>query len=160
MRASSWSAGDAVALGGPLVVGAIGGAASRRGIAGWYRTLDKPGWNPPDAVFGPVWTTLYLLMGFALMLARRADTSGRRRIEALFGLQLALNLAWSLVFFGRRSPAAGLVVIFLLWAAIVATIVEFWRVRPLAGALLVPYLGWVTFAAVLNAEIWRLNRAG
>jgi tryptophan-rich sensory protein len=146
-----------MAIAAPLVVGAIGGLVTAPQITSWYRTLEKPSWNPPDAVFGPVWSSLYLLMGVALVLARRADPERSERVARIFGLQLALNLAWSLVFFGRRDIQGGLVVIVLLWAAIAATIVEFWRKRPLAGALLLPYLAWVTFATVLNAEIWRLN---
>jgi tryptophan-rich sensory protein len=148
---------DAIAFGAPLAVGAVGGVATAPQIATWYRTLAKPTWNPPDAVFGPVWTTLYLLMGLALVLARRADQQRSGRLEAIFGLQLALNLAWSLVFFGRRDIQGGLVVIVLLWAAIVGTIIAFAKARPLSAALLLPYLGWVTFAAVLNAEVSRLN---
>jgi tryptophan-rich sensory protein len=146
-----------MAIAAPLVVGAIGGLVTAPQITSWYRTLEKPSWNPPDAIFGPVWSSLYLLMGVALVLARRADPERSERVARIFGLQLALNLAWSLVFFGRRDIQGGLVVIVLLWAAIAATIVEFWRKRPLAGALLLPYLAWVTFATVLNAEIWRLN---
>jgi tryptophan-rich sensory protein len=150
--------GDAVSVGAPLAVGGIGGVATVSSLQGWYRTLRKPDWNPPDAVFGPVWTTLYFLMGIALALSRRAaDEEGRRRVEAVFGLQLALNLAWSFAFFSARSPAAGAVVILVLWASIVATIVEFGRVSRLASLLLLPYLAWVTFATVLNLEIWRLN---
>jgi benzodiazapine receptor len=149
---------DAIAIGTPLVVGAIGGIATAPQITTWYRTLEKPAWNPPDAVFGPVWTTLYLLMGVALALARRGDPQHSGRLAAVFGLQLALNLAWSLVFFGRRDLQGGLVVIVLLWAAIVVTIVAFAKARPLSAALLLPYLAWVTFAAVLNAEVWRLNQ--
>jgi benzodiazapine receptor len=149
---------DALAIGAPLAVGAVGGVATAPQIPTWYRTLRKPAWNPPDAVFGPVWTALYLLMGVALALARRADMGRSGRLEAAFGLQLALNLAWSLVFFGRRDLQGGLVVIVLLWAAIAATIVEFAKVRPLSAALLLPYLAWVSFATVLNAEVWRLNR--
>jgi len=150
-------AGDALSIAAPLAVGAIGGAITLPAIPTWYRGLRKPPWNPPEAVFGPVWTTLYLLMGVALVLARHADPAGRPRTEAVFGLQLALNLGWSLAFFGRRDPAAGLVVILLLWAAIAATIGEFWGRRRLAAALLLPYLAWVTFATVLNADIWRRN---
>jgi tryptophan-rich sensory protein len=150
--------GDAVAMAAPLLVGAIGGSVTSREIPTWYRSLDKPAWNPPDAVFAPVWTTLYLLMGVALVLERHANRARGRRSEALFTLQLSLNLAWSLAFFGRRDPAAGLVVIVLLWAAILATMAAFWRTRPLATALLLPYLGWVSFATMLNAQIWRLNR--
>jgi tryptophan-rich sensory protein len=149
---------DVVALGAPLAVGAIGGVATAPQITTWYRSLQKPAWNPPDAVFAPVWTTLYLLMGVALVLARRGDPQHAARAQAVFGLQLALNLAWSVVFFNRRDPQGGLVVIVLLWAAIVATIVAFAKARPLSAALLLPYLAWVTFAAVLNAEVWRLNR--
>ena len=148
---------EALAFAAPLAVATIGGAVTAREIPNWYRSLDKPPWNPPDAVFAPVWTTLYLLMGLALVLARRADPGRSPRTEVVFSLQLALNLAWTLVFFGRRDPGAGLVVIVLLWAAIVATIVEFWGTRRLAGVLLLPYLAWVTFATILNAEIWRLN---
>ena len=148
---------DALAFAAPLAVATIGGAVTAREIPTWYRTLDKPPWTPPDAVFAPVWTTLYLLMGLALVLARRADPARSPRTEIVFSLQLALNLAWSLVFFGRRDPGAGLVVIVLLWAAIVATIAEFSRRRRLAGVLLLPYFVWVTFATILNAEIWRVN---
>ena len=151
--------GDAVSVGAPLAVGGIGGVATVSSLQSWYRTLRKPDWNPPDAVFGPVWTTLYLLMGVALALSRRAAThDGRGRVEAAFGLQLALNLAWSFAFFSARSPAAGVAVILVLWAAIVATILEFGRVSRVAALLLLPYLAWVTFASVLNLEIWRLNR--
>ena len=157
-RGRSVGIGDAVAVVAPLAVGAIGGIATVREIPGWYRTLDKPAWNPPDAVFGPVWTTLYLLMGVALALARRAGDDHRRRSEAVFALQLVLNLAWSLVFFGRRDPAGGVAVIVLLWAAIVATIAELSQASRVAGLLLVPYLAWVTFAAGLNIDIWRRNR--
>jgi tryptophan-rich sensory protein len=150
--------GDAVSVGAPLAVGGIGGVATVSSLGTWYRTLRKPAWNPPDAVFGPVWTTLYLLMGVALALSRRAAASGERgRVEAVFGLQLALNLAWSLAFFSARSPAAGVAVILVLWASIVATIAAFGRVSRFAALLLLPYLAWVTFAAVLNLEIWRLN---
>lgn len=151
--------GDAVALGSPLAVGAVGGVATAAAIPGWYGTIEKPAWNPPDQVFAPVWTTLYLLMGVAMVVARRASPERRQRTEAAFGLQLALNLAWSLAFFGGRSPAAGVVVIVLLWAAIVATITEFRRASRLSAVLLLPYIAWVTFAGGLNFEIWRLNRA-
>ena len=150
------SRGDALALVLPLAVGFIGTVPTARAIPTWYRTLDKPGWNPPDAVFGPVWTTLYLLMGIALVLVRRAgeDTC---RAQLVFGLQLALNTAWSFVFFGSRDPRGALVVIVLLWSAILATIIEFGRIRPAAAVLLAPYLAWVSFASVLNAEIVRRN---
>jgi benzodiazapine receptor len=149
---------DALAIAAPLGVAAIGGLVTVQAIPTWYRTLAKPSWNPPDALFGPVWTVLYLMMGAALIVARRAAPDRTARLGSVFGLQLALNLAWSLVFVGRRDTQAGLVVIGLLWIAIVATIAEFSRARRLAAALLLPYLAWVSFATLLNAEIWQLNR--
>jgi len=129
------SRGDALALVLPLAVGFIGTVPTAKAIPTWYRTLDKPPWNPPDAVFGPVWTTLYLLMGIALALVRRAGED-TRRAQLVFGLQLALNTAWSFVFFGSRDPRSALVVIVLLWSAILVTIVEFGRIRPAAAFLL------------------------
>jgi tryptophan-rich sensory protein len=150
--------GDALALGSPLAVAVVGGVTTASAIPGWYQSLEKPAWNPPASVFAPVWTTLYLLMGVAMVIARRAAPERRHRTQAVFGLQLALNLAWSLAFFGGRNPAAGLAVIVLLWAAIVATVAEFGRASRLAAVLLLPYLAWVTFATGLNAEIWRLNQ--
>ncbi len=152
-----------MALAAPFVVGALGTIPTARAIPSWYRSLDKPGWRPPDWLFGPVWTTLYALMGIALVLVRRQDGPERHKGEAqaVFGLQLALNLAWSFVFFGGRSPRGGLVVISALWLAILATIAQFGRVRRTAALLLVPYLAWVSFASLLNAEIARRNpRAG
>jgi tryptophan-rich sensory protein len=150
---------DILGIAAPLAVAGIGGVVTVRAIPTWYRSLDKPAWNPPDAVFGPVWTVLYLLMGVAFVVARRAAPQKGRRLGSVYGLQLALNLAWSLVFFGRRDTRAGLVTIVLLWVAIVATIAEFSRARRLAAALLVPYLAWVSLATLLNEEIWRANRA-
>lgn len=153
-------AADIAALVAPLLVGGIGSIATVRAIPTWYRTLDKPDWNPPDRVFGPVWTTLYALMGIGLVLVRRHATTGATSgAQAVFGLQLALNLAWSFVFFGARSVRGGLAVIAVLWAAILVTILAFWRVDRRAALLLMPYLGWVTFASILNAEIVRRNDA-
>lgn len=155
------TAADVAALFGPFAVGALGTIPTARAIPTWYRTLDKPTWNPPDRVFGPVWTTLYALMGVALVLVRHAPrgaSAKASRAQALFGLQLAFNLAWSFVFFGSRSLRGGLVVIGLLWVSIVATIAEFWGIRRAAALLLVPYLAWVSFASILNAEIARRNQ--
>jgi translocator protein len=169
---------DVLALLAPLAIGALGTIPTARAIPTWYRALDKPGWNPPDRIFGPVWTTLYALMGIALVLVRRQSqapepvTEGaestaqavpepanpsRVRAQTVFGLQLALNLAWSFVFFGGRSLRGGVVVITLLWASIVATIAEFSRTSRVAALLLVPYLAWVSFASILNIEIARRN---
>jgi len=152
-------AGDIAALVAPFAVGALGSVPTLRAIPTWYRSLRKPSWNPPDRVFGPVWSTLYALMGIALVLVRRAPRARSDRAQALFGLQLALNLAWSFVFFGNRDLRGGLAVISLLWVAILATVAEFWRLNRAAALLLLPYLGWVSFATILNAEVARRNPA-
>lgn len=154
---------DAAVLVTPLVVGGISGASSMDGLRVWYRTLEKPSWNPPDWVFGPVWTTLYLLMGIALVQVWRARRDGRRRRLAqvalgLFALQLALNFGWSWIFFGLHAIGPAFAEVVALLVAIVATIAAFARVRPSAAALLVPYLGWTAFATILTGTIWRLNR--
>jgi tryptophan-rich sensory protein len=141
------------------VIGGLGNLLSLDGVTTWYPTLTTPPFNPPGWVFGPVWVTLFALMGVAAWLVWRAglDDRGVRVALALFGVQFALNVAWSGAFFGLRSPLAGLVVIAALWLAIVATIRAFDRVDRRAALLLVPYLLWVSFAAVLNFELWRLN---
>ncbi len=125
----------------------------------YYRVLAKPSWNPPDWLFPPAWTVLFLLMGSALYLVvdRGYAKLKIRGALALFGLQLVLNLGWSATFFGLHSPAWALVVILLLWLAIVATIVKFREISTVAGNLLIPYLLWVSFASWLNFTIWHLN---
>jgi benzodiazapine receptor len=126
----------------------------------WYETLAKPAFNPPNWLFGPVWTVLYVMMAVALyrVLALSPDHAGRRVAFAAFLVQIALNGGWSWAFFAAHSPAAGLATILALLAGILATLVLFWRLDRFAGALLVPYLGWVIFAAALNAAILMLNR--
>lgn len=124
----------------------------------WYASLAKPSWNPPSSVFAPVWTTLYVLMGIAAWLVWREDGfSGARFALSLFIVQLVLNSLWSYLFFGLQRPAFAFVEIIVLWCAILATLVSFWRIRPGAGALLIPYLCWVSFASALNYQLWRLN---
>jgi translocator protein len=149
-----------VALAVPLTVGALGGAATATSVRTWYPTLRKPPFNPPGWIFGPVWTLLYLLMGVAMYLVWTGSRSrsGRRRTAWWWLAQLVLNLVWSLVFFGRRAigPAFGEVLV--LWLAIAATIRAAAAERPAAAALLLPYLSWTTFAAILNGSIWYLNR--
>jgi benzodiazapine receptor len=150
---------DVAIVAAPLAAGGAVGAAIAGDIRGWYRTLDRPAWNPPDAVFGPVWTTLYLLMGVAAALvARDAERSRVRPPLTAFVVQLVLNLAWSLVFFRLRRLRLAFVELVALWVAIVVTAIAFARVRLVAGLLLVPYLAWTTFAGVLNLEIARRNR--
>jgi tryptophan-rich sensory protein len=137
---------------------AVGAWLTGDAIESWYSGLAKPSFNPPNWVFGPAWTALYSMMAVAAWLVWRER--GRRDVSialVLFLVQLALNAAWSGVFFGLRNPAAALAEIAVLWLLIAATLFAFRRVRPVAGWLLAPYLAWVTFASALNFEIWRLN---
>jgi tryptophan-rich sensory protein len=141
-----------------LAVGGLAALATARGVREWYPTLAKPSWTPPDVVFAPVWTVLYVMMAVAAWLVwREAGRGGRRVALALFAIQLALNCAWSFLFFGMRSTGGGLVDIALLFAAIAATVLAFRRVRPAAALLMLPYLAWVGYATALNVAIWRMN---
>lgn len=141
-----------------LAAGFVGSLVTNPSIPGWYASLQKPAWTPPNWLFGPVWTLLYLMMAVAAWLVwRERGFGGARLALALFAAQLVLNALWSILFFGLRSPGAALVEIALLWAAILATAAAFWRVTHPAGWLLVPYLWWVTYAAFLNYAIWRRN---
>lgn len=140
-----------------FAVAGIGGAVTASSVGGWYQTLTKPGFNPPDWIFGPVWTTLYAMMAVAAALVWRRDGRGRRLAITWFLLQLALNLGWSCVFFGLRAIGPALICLILLWFAIALTLRHFWRSDRLAGLLMLPYLAWVSFAGVLNFMIWRLN---
>ncbi len=141
-----------------LGVGGAGAFFTARSVETWYPRLVKPWWNPPAQVFGPVWTALYAAMALAAwMVWRRRGFRGASAAFGWFALQLTLNALWSPLFFGLRSPGAGLADIVLLWAAIAPTIVAFWKASRLAGMLLVPYWLWVTFAGALNFTIWRLN---
>ena len=148
----------AVLVASCLAIGAVGGIVTASSVDTWYPGLNKPAWNPPDSVFGPVWTLLYLMMAVAAWLVwRRRGAADVRAAMTLFAVQLGLNAAWSVLFFGLRRPGLAAVEIVLLWLAIVATMALFARVSRPAGWLLVPYLGWVSFAAALNIAIWRLN---
>lgn len=146
-----------VAIGLCFAAAAVGSVATSFSVGGWYQTLAKPPWTPPNWVFGPVWTVLYAAMGVAAWLVWRTVTPVRQRALALFGLQLMLNVAWSWLFFAFRRIDLALVGIVLLWMAIALTIAAFARARRAASWLLVPYLAWVSFAAVLNAALLRLN---
>ncbi len=143
--------------------GGIGSVFTFDGVRDWYPKLQKPSFTPPGWVFAPVWTLLYAMMGLSLYLAsqHRREEDGNsvwRASRALFGTQLALNVLWSYVFFGRRAPGWALVEILFLWVAITATIVAFLKISRAAALLLLPYLAWTSFAAVLNHSIWILNR--
>ncbi|TDU70971.1 TspO/MBR related protein [Prosthecobacter fusiformis] len=126
----------------------------------WYAGLVKPSWNPPAWVFGPAWTLLYTLMAVAAWLVwKRGGFGGQKGPLTLYFIQLALNAVWTPVFFGAHELGWALVVILMLWLAIFATLLSFWRVRQMAGLLFVPYLAWVSFATALNFMLWRLNPA-
>ena len=139
------------------VVGAI---FTREAVSGWYANLNKPFFNPPSWLFGPVWTALYILMGVAVFLVWQKGY-GNRLVKIaiwLYVLQLVLNGLWSPIFFGLKMPFLAFCEILVLWAAIVLTIWAFARVSIAAAFLLAGYIGWVSFAAVLNFSIWMLNR--
>ena len=141
-----------------LAVGWIGAASTESGQSAWFQSLWKPSWNPPNWLFAPVWTVLYVLMGIAVWLvSRRPSNAAKTRALALFLLQLAANFAWTFIFFGARRIGLALLDIAVLWILIVATLIAFGGVDRRAGWLLVPYLGWVTFATALNLSIWRGN---
>lgn len=136
---------------------AVGGVASAN-AGEFYQALARPAWAPPGWLFGPVWSGLYLLMGMAAWLVwRKQGFHGAGIALLLFLIQLAVNALWTWLFFVWYQGALAFVEIIILWALILATIVAFWRVRPLAGILLLPYLAWVTFAAALTYATWRLN---
>jgi tryptophan-rich sensory protein len=140
-------------------VGVTSSLISGSATTEWYASLSKPGFQPPGWVFGPMWTMLYVLMGVAAFLVWRRGwaVKGVKIALLLFAIQLVLNGLWSIIFFRWHSLAGAMVEIGTLWAAILVTIVFFARVSKTAAGLLVPYLLWVSFAAVLTFEIWRLN---
>jgi benzodiazapine receptor len=125
---------------------------------GWYAALHKPAWNPPAWVFGPAWSLLYALMAVAAWLVwREGGWKAQGRTLGLFLLQWLLNALWTPLFFVLHRPGIAFAEIVLLWLVLAATLVSFWRIRQVAGILLVPYLAWVSFAAALNFTIWRMN---
>lgn len=140
------------------LAGAIGSYFTFPNIDSWYSLLHKPTFSPPNWLFGPVWTLLYTLMGIAAWLVwnqhKKKDTSAA---ITMYGFQLALNVLWSIVFFGWHNIAGGLVVIIILWLLIVATTIQFWKLSRAAAYLLLPYLAWVSFASILNWALWTLN---
>lgn len=141
-----------------LGAGGLGAIATTPEIDDWYKTLAKPSWNPPDYVFGPVWTTLYVLMAIAAWLVwKPAGFTSAATPLTLFAVQLALNIAWSWIFFGIHQPGWAFLEVAILWLAIMATTVAFFRCSRIAGCMMLPYLIWVGFAAALNFTIWRMN---
>jgi translocator protein len=139
-----------------LAAAGIGSVLTQPALKDWYVGLAKPAWTPPNWLFGPVWTILYIAMAFAAWLIWQRTNLTAVPMQ-LFLVQLLLNVAWSAVFFTLRSPGAAFVEIVFMWGAILITTIAFLRIVPLAGWLMIPYLAWVTFAAGLNFAIWRLN---
>jgi benzodiazapine receptor len=135
----------------------IGSTFTARSVGDWYAGLSKPAWTPPNSVFGPVWSLLYVMMAVAAWLVWRRHGLSASAAMTLFAVQLVLNVAWSALFFGLRMPGAAFAEILLLWCLLVATAVAFWRAVPAAGWLMLPYAAWVTFASALNLAIWRMN---
>lgn len=144
-----------------LAVGYFSGTVTRSAILDWYPTLEKPSFNPPNWIFAPVWTALYVMMGVAAGLVwSRIDIEKELVKKALvfFIIQLVLNALWSYLFFGLKNPMLAGLEIILLWLMIYETYVQFAKINKIAGYLFIPYLAWVSFAAVLNASIWWLNQ--
>lgn len=139
--------------------GVVGSLFTTPSIATWYASLTKPSFNPPGWIFGPVWTTLFLLMGISAFLVWNKGLNHNNVKIALiiFGFQLLLNILWSVLFFGYHLPGAAFIEIIFLWLAILATIIAFFRISHPSAWLLIPYVLWVSFASILNFYIWRLN---
>ena len=143
-----------------FVVEIVSSFWTKETVSTWYPLLAKPSWTPPDWVFGPVWTCLYIMIAISGWLIYRAKHSHKRTIALrLYGIQLALNFIWSFVFFSLQNPLLGLIDIVLLCLLISLTIIKAWPVRSLASILLIPYLVWVLYATSLNAGIWLLNKS-
>jgi benzodiazapine receptor len=143
----------------PLSLGAIAGMFTSQSVPEWYATLNRPSFNPPNWIFGPVWTSLYILMGISFFLIWKQEASKvRNRAILIFLLQLLLNFAWSFIFFFFNLIGLALVEIILLWISIVMMLVVFYKIKPVASYINIPYLLWVTFATVLNASYYILNR--
>jgi translocator protein len=144
-----------------VVVGVISGLLTQEGVNTWYTTIEKPSFNPPNGVFAPVWTTLYVMMGIAAGLVWHEIDRQKEVVKkglTFFAIQLALNALWSFLFFGLHNPLLALIEIVVLWLMIYETFIQFNKVNKIAGYLFIPYLLWVTFALALNASIWWLNK--
>ncbi len=139
--------------------GLIGTIFTMDSIPTWYAALNKPSFNPPNWLFGPVWTVLYLMMGISLFIVWKEDLKNKivKSAFIIFMIQLFLNTIWSVVFFGMQSVSGGLIIIVLLWLMILFTIIKFIKISRVAGILLIPYLLWVSFATFLNYSIFQLN---
>jgi translocator protein len=158
MRKNNWLK-LVIALAIPLLVGGISGSFTAIEVKGWYLKLQKPSWNPPSTIFAPVWTTLYLLMGYAFyrVWTKPGNSSLKNTALGLFVTQLVLNFFWSFIFFKQHQLGWAFLEIVAMWLAILFTIIAFSKTDKIAAWLLVPYISWVSFAALLNYTIWQLN---
>ncbi|WP_127129373.1 TspO/MBR family protein [Pseudoflavitalea rhizosphaerae] len=147
-----------IAIAIPVATGLIASWFTAQSVDTWFRTLNRPSFAPPNWLFGPVWTVLYVLMGISLYIIWK-QPPGVQKEKALFifGLQLALNFLWSFLFFYLKNPAAALIDIILLWILIIVMLTRFYRLKPIAAWLNIPYLLWVSFATALNYAFWQLN---
>jgi translocator protein len=143
----------------PVAIGATSGFFTVTGVESWYQTINKPSWNPPSWIFGPVWTSLYVMMGIAFYLVWKSDSSSilKKTAIILFAAQLLFNFFWSFIFFNQQQIGWALVEMLIMWVLILLTIFAFANVSKTAAWLLVPYIAWVSFAAILNFTIWKLN---
>ena len=143
-----------------VTIGYLSGMVTRDSIITWYPTLVKPVFNPPNWIFAPVWTLLYVMMGIAagLVWTSNSDEQTTKKAIGFFAIQFGLNALWSYIFFGLHNPLLALIEIFLLLLLIYETYVQFKKIDKVAGMLLLPYLAWVSFATLLNASIWWLNK--
>lgn len=146
-----------ISLALPQIAGGLGAFFTISSVQSWYLTINRPSWNPPSWLFGPVWTTLYVLMGIACFLIWKSENVLKKQLLTLFAVQLVLNALWSPAFFGMESPILGLVVIIPLWISILFCVIRFKEVSRWASTLMIPYLLWVSFATALNGAIWWLN---
>lgn len=148
-----------ISIGLPLAIGAFAGMYTSAAVPDWYASLNRPSFNPPGWVFGPVWTVLYILMGVSLFLVWKSEPGQARNVAmGVFFVQLALNFAWSFIFFYSKMIGPALIEIIVLWNSIVIMILLFYKIQPLAAYINIPYLLWVSFASVLNASYFVLNR--
>ncbi len=157
---SKWTVWIMLAVFLAICLGAagLGAIATTAEIDGWYKMIEKPSWNPPAYIFGPVWTTLYVMMAVAAWFVwKPTGLKAAKTPLTLFAVQLALNIAWSWIFFRFHQPGWAFVEIVVLWLSIVATTIAFFSRSKIAGWLMVPYVVWVSFASVLNFTIWNLN---
>jgi len=137
--------------------GIIGSVFTAKTVSTWYLTLEKPAFSPPNWLFGPVWLTLYTIMGISFFLIWTSQEKAHLRYLNFFIVHLALNAVWSIIFFGYQQTFMAFIILILLWIMILFLIIGFWKVSRLAGLLLIPYLAWVSFAGLLNFQIWILN---